>query len=463
MEALEGIQPPPTEPKQPAPPDKTPITIRAILLYDGTMNNKTNIKARESQNEFYQKTRRKKYLVFGERVGKGDDSYENGPTNIVSLDGKLLKQEAKGYDLTIPLYVEGAGTIDHGSDKTMGYAIGVGVAGVKAKCEKGINELIDRILEKKINNQEILQNTHYIKKMDIDLFGFSRGAATARYAVHQLLLAENSMLNRLKLRGFDVADTQVEVNFVGIFDTVSSHGVSFSNDVEPLKLNAITKAKKVMHLAAADEHRKNFSLTNIKSCKANGEEYFLPGVHSDVGGSYHDMENEGKKDDKGKDLFLNSGSPSEVKTDRDNLIADGWYKPEELIYEEEHMEHGIHARLKAQRYGIRNAYCNIPLKIMAKAARDATVPLNPELEIEADSAIDKSNCTNLKKLDQEIDKYKFKSISDYPWQDELLMAVRNRHFHMSAKDSIGLYPRFKDNPPSKFRTGRVRWRQEYDG
>ncbi len=55
-----------------------------------------------------------------------------------------------------------------------------------------------------------------------------------------------------------------------------------------LKLNAIQHAKDVVHLTAADEHRKKFSLTDIRSAGGKGREICLPGVHADIGGSYRD-------------------------------------------------------------------------------------------------------------------------------------------------------------------------------
>ena len=47
-----------------------------------------------------------------------------------------------------------------------------------------------------------------------------------------------------------------------------------------------------MHLVAAEEHRKNVSLTDIASAGSKGRELFLPGVHSDIGGDYRDEASE---------------------------------------------------------------------------------------------------------------------------------------------------------------------------
>jgi len=445
-ELCEGVQPPATEPEEKRNDDKKPVTIRCIMLFDGTMNNKTNIESRISKNEFYEATRSKKYKLFGERVGEGAESYENGFTNIASLDGYMDKAPAKGYDITVKIYTEGAGTINNAGDKTVGYGIGMGEAGVKNKCEKGIIDAVNQVIGSQIGGEDLNSEEYYIKLLTIDVFGFSRGATTARYAIHRLLKDEKRPIKkRLEEHGYDT--TKVEVCFTGLFDTVSSHGISFSNDVRKLELDAVQHAKKVLHLAAAEEYRKNFSLTNIKSACGKGEEYFLPGVHSDVGGSYHDNNSE--------NFYLYSGSPAKVKADRATLIVEGWYREEEILYEEEFNEFGqpVYARIKANRNGIRNAYCQIPLKIMAKAAREQGIPIKDDLESRADSTI--SEFPDLKTLDNNIAKYKVTSVAAFPINDPLLKRIRHDHLHMSSKDSLGLHPRFNDKGQ--------RWRQAYDG
>jgi len=89
---------------------------------------------------------------------------------------------------------------------------------------------------------------------------------------------------------------KIEIDFAGLFDTVASHGLfrllfSLSN-TKNLKLHAVSKAKQAIHLIAAEEHRENFSLTDIASAGSKGRELFLPGVHSDIGGGYRDEASE---------------------------------------------------------------------------------------------------------------------------------------------------------------------------
>src|SRR5690242_1180984 len=111
MQTGEGVATPTSGPDDKAEEKskKTPLNVRCIMLFDGTMNNKTNIQSRIDKDEFYQATRSKKYKLFGERVGKGADSYENGFTNVVTLDKHIEDKPAHGYDVVVKIYTEGAG------------------------------------------------------------------------------------------------------------------------------------------------------------------------------------------------------------------------------------------------------------------------------------------------------------------------------------------------------------------
>jgi hypothetical protein len=147
-----------------------------------------------------------------------------------------------------------------------------------------------------------------------------------------------------------------------------------------------------------------------------------------------------------------------------DLIADNWYQPHEIEYEEFYNEMGIpvSARIKAKRIGVRNAYCNIPLKVMAKKAKEFGVPIKDDLELKAKAVIESCGCTDLKQLDANFAKYMVTDINNYPWRDELLLKIRNRHLHMSSKDEFGLWPRFK-NSATQGRPGRMRGREYYEG
>ncbi len=454
----------------PAPEDertdgKKPLKIRFDLLFDGTLNNLINIKEREANSDIYQENR-----------SKGPNSYDNGRTNIAVMDN-YIGSTADGYDYFYKVYIEGQGTLNLEGDSIVGYSLGGGESGVAARAELGIVRAIEKIKK----NDKIKKEKHYIQKLTFDLFGFSRGAATARYAIFLLLKHKDRICNRLQALGYDIEKSAVEVCFVGLFDTVLSYYGSqyftFTNNV--LEQQAVVLAKKVVQLAAAEEHRKDFPLHNIKSTKCKGgEEYFLPGVHSDIGGSYN-LANEKlleKETDESKKVYMltsdeqmtiNSGDPQRMEQDRDYLLKQGWYKENEImleVVENDEYEYLNHATLTVKRNAISSAYCNIPLKIMAEFARQPEINLkiNEKLEDRANRILNTDIYGLLAPLEAKIRNYIASNKNSKPedWlNDATLKEVRHKHLHFSAKTGIGYSPRFAwDNKAKQHR----RTRYEYD-
>src|SRR5690625_1631050 len=249
---------------------------------------------------------------------------------------------------------------------------------------------------------------------------------------------------RLEALGFEVE--QVSVKFVGLYDTVSSHGLSFTNDTATLKLDAVRHAEKVIQLAAADEHRKNFSLTNISSAGAKGEQYFLPGAHSDVGGGYVDGAPEKQT------IFV--GLRHAAIAERRKWIADGWYKENEIsnvspiITRGRSMHLGpvqaIHETIKVNREEISNAYALIPLRIMARVARENGINIARFLELDTEVRV----VGDLKTLEDKIEEHiaqgaSGSSAASWHGNTPLLKRIRNQYLHVSAHYSFGMEPRFK--------------------
>lgn len=129
----------------------------------------------------------------------------------------------------------------------------------------------------------------------LDIFGFSRGAATARHFVNEV-----HRLNKQDPKHF--GGPQLQVRFLGLFDTVGSIGVpgdnsqklyngeSFMLDINP---NA---AQYVYHLTAGHEKRAYFPLSSILTAAGqvpapHFEEVEMPGAHADVGGGYGQVPN----------------------------------------------------------------------------------------------------------------------------------------------------------------------------
>lgn len=302
----EAYSPPALEKAPDDPKDKKPLTIRIILLCDGTNNNKANIVERE---KFEANVHSEAYDNFGNGL---DTSYDNGRTNIAAMEPHVKDGEGVGgYSYVAKIYVQGQGTTQFEADDTPGLAMGALASGVFERAREGIREALNLLYTKLLSKK--VPEEYFIKQVDVDVFGFSRGAATARHAIHVLTTEESTVISdpmgighelvvtnqplfdRLRITyGYtEMRADKVKIIFAGLYDTVVSVNASqlkptwLANNTRNQK--AVAKARCALHLAAADEHRQDFPLHKIKSAldAGTGAEYYLPGVHSDIGGSYN--------------------------------------------------------------------------------------------------------------------------------------------------------------------------------
>ncbi|WP_205836539.1 T6SS phospholipase effector Tle1-like catalytic domain-containing protein [Iodobacter violaceini] len=144
-------------------------------------------------------------------------------------------------------------------------------------------------LNKKLEEARQAKPKPMIPAIKVAVFGFSRGAIEARAFCYWLDAA---------LDHGCICGIPVEINFLGLFDSVASVGLAnsasettilwFANGhfdwaAETLKpLPGLVK--KTVHYIAAHEQRMNFPITRVLG--GNASEYIYPGVHSDIGGGY---------------------------------------------------------------------------------------------------------------------------------------------------------------------------------
>ncbi|MGI4872192.1 MAG: phospholipase effector Tle1 domain-containing protein [Janthinobacterium lividum] len=279
---------------------REPVDIVASVFFDGTGNNRTNTTLRLEQAKGG-------YVSVDGRQVKVEGSYESYYSNVAVMQYmNLISDNLK----EVSVYVEGIGTTDGGDDDTMGMAFGAGATGVPAKVARGILLLTERITRILRQSAEGEGEGKRLNHLLVNVCGFSRGAAAARHFVArrtgELFKQYTSLSESLYVEA-----AAIEINFVGLFDTVSSYGGeehttvagqtihnrldhSFDDDVQELHLAIGGHAREVVQLAAADEYRKNFASTTIASSVRAGVglEVRLPGVHSDIGGSYQEHEEE---------------------------------------------------------------------------------------------------------------------------------------------------------------------------
>ncbi|MBB5624024.1 hypothetical protein HDE69_005121 [Pedobacter cryoconitis] len=440
------------------------IDIIAGVFFDGTLNNMTNTKNHDT--------------------GKNEGSYGNDLSNVARLLAYY-----KESDKIIKTYTEGIGTTNLDSDDTTGSGFGAGRTGIPKKVLKGCQQLADRVIAKATKKK--------VNTLTIDVFGFSRGAAAARNFIYEVTqsdypsyqagtgvrydihgqvttlerLPKGGELGKLLLnKGVKV--TNIIIRFVGLFDTVSSFNKSgfaispdFSNDVGELHLDRLFKAEKVIHFTAENEHRKYFALTRIQSAGKKGIEKELPGVHSDIGGSYPD-------ETEYVDEILNGGS-AVLEAEKNRLIAEGWYLEEQLEL------HSVRRKLSGTR-ALKKNYSYIPLHFMSEFGLKEPVPLPfDQVGVEGEYKLTYPLLDGVKKklhgyvfgkelpykfmyYKQLIADYNAKKISAFDYNTALteqknLRLLRNQFLHWSANyDGIGgpFQPNMENN---------VRKRIPYEG
>lgn len=382
---------------------KNTLELSFGVFFDGTLNSIANIDERKDFQKFLNNIDTLTLLaninVLVERKQKvldgnsSYDSYRNEYTNVARFYKCFNNKPGK----IIPVYVEGIGAkprkigqkidftkapqkdkssydnyeslnkfIDDNngfvtcSDDTIGSALGVGMFGVKKKVEAACEKIYNSIKNQNLKKYDEL-------KLNLYVFGFSRGSAAARCfssclqrrlgktkvdssfntntigilnvtSIKKKLAQENRYRTSLKMDWLDFyfnnpfvcnpikgVNSIVKVKFLGLYDTVSSYGVYFDDDVDELslKINA-QNVENVYQICAGDEYRKNFALTNISSAGGKEKYIIIPGAHSDVGGGYAHNIKEGLKSFLG---FSNSivGISSGHKGKK-MLIDEGWFK-----------------------------------------------------------------------------------------------------------------------------------------
>ena len=277
------------------------VTLRIGVFFDGTGNNASNsaigAQCRAADIGLGEVEAQATLQRCNVHQLDSDSSYANDVSNIWRLydlyrdDPKPRKEEggSTGY---VPIYVTGIGTESGKRDSLFpGKALGRGTTGVLSKVDEAI-----RFLAEAINNHDDAHSDEPLANLELDIFGFSRGAAAARHFANQILQREQGPLGKLQRSGrlrlpSDFNWQQdVSINFIGLFDTVAAIGGwdDWGNPKDAVNggLNlhlSADAARQVVHLVARDEHRRNFALNKVLPVH---REIVLPGAHSDLGGGY---------------------------------------------------------------------------------------------------------------------------------------------------------------------------------
>lgn len=161
-----------------------------------------------------------------------------------------------------------------------------------------------------------------VKKINISIFGFSRGAAQARGFANWLLAMcqRDAELHGRGNASMTLGGFPVDFNFMGLLDTVASIGSANTMgnqwglgmvDGHGFWADADTSLRipeeiPTLHLVAAHEVRRSFPLDSVSvgvNTADNCTELVFPGVHSDVGGAYAPTEQGKGLDSTGADML----------------------------------------------------------------------------------------------------------------------------------------------------------------
>ena len=529
------------QPKRPPEyqPENT-IILYIGMFFDGTGNNRFN-----SESLYYTKVKgnndriksseiptQLSFTLTPEKIKEKDiskinisnrDSYWNPYSNIVKLHD-LYKEKSetdlrtKKNKYTLKQYVEGIGTEKYKEDSIGGSSIGRGDTGIIAKVERGIKDLV----REKIAT---LPKDKKIYKIVFDVFGFSRGAAAARHFCNEvkkpayyvtrtkrdpydkydrnarILTDEKDLvkhaggilgteLNKIGLKPYEETYNNIEIRFLGLFDTVVSDLVvkenigyklaPFFNGIpiiaqeylEDIKTNISGLGiKKVFQIRAKDEWRANFAYTPTEK----GHTLYMLGAHSDIGGGYAELDKytsilgffDATKDDeemfkqqeKVRKYFIDEDycKENEIWFEKIYKHTSGFYiesSPTETtpIYE----KISGHYILKTSRY-ISNKYSLVPMYVMLQKAIDYGVPFYKNYKEAADDDADVKNSFEheipdteefkmlreylkemldiSKKIDIEEDKDKNENENNKTYSlssAKMFEHIRNRYVHLSS-------------------------------
>jgi hypothetical protein len=216
--------------------------------------------------------------------GTGNNLGEDQKTGKLSNVARLWMGHTEDQPLIYRFYYPGVGTPLDASDVNWIHRIRDSEALGAGAGLGGDTRL--RLAETQLKTNLALN--HRVSRIDIAVFGFSRGATLARAFV-------NIILKKCEYRdgvphwpcqtALDGKAAPLHFRFLGLFDTVESVGLP-AHDLTDMLMNVPDEVEQCVHLVAGHEIRSAFPLTCVGKTAATYREIVYPGMHSDVGGGY---------------------------------------------------------------------------------------------------------------------------------------------------------------------------------
>lgn len=256
----------------------------------------------------------KRLIVCCDGTWNNTEQEENGissPTNVVKLYHAVTDASTDGI-VQLKYYHPGVGGEDIGPiNAVFGGAVGVGIG-------------------RHIRSAYHWLGKNYEEGDEIYLFGFSRGAFTARSLAGMLqqglldlhYLSPEYSWSRVKKaynEGYRVKESTLDdwaedgwvffnekketpIHFIGVWDTVGALGIpddleifNLFDDKKKWEFHNVTLGDHIghaRHAMALDERRSCFSVCRWEDAdkQKDAKEVWFPGVHSDVGGGYFECD-----------------------------------------------------------------------------------------------------------------------------------------------------------------------------
>ncbi|MCX8961125.1 DUF2235 domain-containing protein [Erwinia psidii] len=301
------------------------------------------------------------------------------------------------------VYIDGIGTEAGEHDRLLDSAFGTGKRGVVAKTDKAIAAIAE-ILSTCFSRQPDA-TSWVISELQFDLFGFSRGAACARHFANRVFERDSAIVAALDqgLKGVQYQGASAgKVRFLGLFDTVAAISNATNgfnpNNADTGDVNLVLRpgvAERVFHLTAQHECRFNFALNGVKP---GWPELALPGVHADIGGGYHPLEEEHcfltrpqfvtvplDQDDQQTEIYRLAGEELEALR---GYPASAWLianNPTQLLsWHDDRMPTDHYGTMQKRsaaavimRRWVRNDWAKVALRVMLDAASEAGAIFSP--------------------------------------------------------------------------------------
>lgn len=174
------------------------VKLRIGVFFDGTGNNRYNSDSiyydKKYSNPPLEQDKIEEIKNLKSFVIESGSSYWNNYSNIALLHD--LYEERREWDdthnikfqsLQLKFYMEGIGTLRDEEDDMLGSGMGEGKRGVISRVEQACRNIADEIEKIFLARQKITNKPPQIISILFDVFGFSRGAASARHFSNEVL------------------------------------------------------------------------------------------------------------------------------------------------------------------------------------------------------------------------------------------------------------------------------------